>query len=42
LSGEYFDPAKHQGRLLLKAATYHNLKVVDENGRWTAEIIFDV
>ncbi len=42
LSGEYFDPGRHHGKLLLKAATYHNLKIRDENGRWTAEIIFDI
>lgn len=42
LSGEYFDPARHQGKLLLKAATYHKLKIENEKGRWTAEIIFDI
>jgi SHS2 domain-containing protein len=42
LSGEDFDLERHQGKLLLKAATYHNLKVVQSNGIWTAEIIFDI
>ena len=42
LSGEHFDPARHQGKLLLKAATYHKLKIENENGRWTAEIVFDI
>ena len=42
LSGEYFDPARHQGKLLLKAATYHRLKLQNEGGLWTAEIIFDI
>ncbi len=42
LSGEYFDQAKHQGRLLLKAATYHQLKIENKAGRWTAEIVFDI
>ncbi len=42
LSGEYFDPARHHGKLLLKAATYHKLKIRDEGGLWTAEIIFDI
>lgn len=42
LSGEYFDPGRHQGKLLLKAATYHKLNIKDEGGRWTAEIIFDI
>ncbi len=42
LSGEYFDPARHQGKLLLKAATYHKLKLGNDGGRWSAEIIFDI
>jgi len=42
LSGEHFDPSRHQGKLLLKAATYHKLKIENEDGRWTAEIIFDI
>jgi SHS2 domain-containing protein len=42
LSGEDFDPKRHRGRLLLKAATYHNLKVEQRDGNWTAEVIFDV
>jgi SHS2 domain-containing protein len=42
LSGEYFDPARHQGRLLLKAATYHKLTIENQGGLWTAEIIFDI
>ncbi|HSB32394.1 MAG TPA: archease [Candidatus Sulfobium mesophilum] len=42
LSGEYFDPGRHHGKLLLKAATYHNLNIRNEDGRWTAEIIFDI
>ncbi len=42
LSGEYFDPARHKGKLLLKAATYHRLKVEHKDGRWSAEIIFDI
>jgi SHS2 domain-containing protein len=42
LSGEHFDPARHRGKLLLKAATYHKLKIENEGGRWSAEIIFDI
>lgn len=42
LSGEYFDPARHRGKLLLKAATYHRLEIRHEEGLWTADIIFDV
>lgn len=42
LSGEEFDPALHEGRLLLKAATYHNLRVEKRGDIWRSEIIFDV
>jgi SHS2 domain-containing protein len=42
LSGEEFDPALHERRLLLKAATYHNLRVEKKGDIWRSEIIFDV
>ncbi len=42
VAGETFDPRRHEGRLLIKAATYHNLKVENRDGVWTAEIIFDI
>ncbi len=42
VSGEKFDPSRHHGKLLLKAATYHKLKIENINGGWTAEIIFDI
>jgi SHS2 domain-containing protein len=42
LSGESFDPERHKGKLLVKAATYHNLKVGRHNARWIAEVIFDI
>ena len=42
LSGENFDPERHQGKLLVKAATYHNLKVEQNDDYWTAEVIFDI
>ena len=40
--GEDFDPALHEGNLLIKAATYHGLSVRRENGTWQAEVIFDI
>jgi len=40
--GEEFDPERHERGLLLKAATYHNLKIEKKNGLWTAEVIFDI
>jgi len=42
LSGERFDPERHSGKLLIKAATYHGLKVEQAGGLWRAEVIFDI
>lgn len=42
LSGEEFDPDRHKGKLLIKAATYHKLLVEKKDGRYQAEIIFDI
>ncbi len=42
LSGEEFDPERHAGRLLIKAATYHRLKIEKKNHIWEAEVIFDI
>ncbi len=42
VTGEYFDPDRHHGKLLIKAATYHNLNIRNKDGSWTAEIIFDI
>jgi SHS2 domain-containing protein len=42
LSGEEFDPERHQAGLLIKAATYHQLKIEKKNHTWKAEVIFDV
>lgn len=42
VAGETFDPSRHEGKLLIKAATYHDLKVEKKDGIWTADIIFDI
>lgn len=42
VSGEEFDQVRHEGKLLLKAATYHNLKVEKQGDEWESEIIFDI
>lgn len=42
VSGEEFDPEKHERKLLIKAATYHKLKIEKNNDEWQAEIIFDI
>ena len=36
------DPAKHPWKLIIKAATYHDLEAVERNGRWEAKVILDV
>ena len=41
--GEEFDPERHEGKLLIKAATYHRLKIEKKRGHmWESEIIFDI
>lgn len=42
LHGEGFDPERHEKRLLLKAATYHQLKIEKIDGIWQADVIFDI
>jgi SHS2 domain-containing protein len=40
--GEEFDPEKHERKLLIKAATYHMLKIEDINDIWEVDVIFDI
>jgi len=42
VTGEDFDPERHSGNLLIKAATYHKLKIVQTEEGWEAEVIFDI
>ena len=42
VSGEDFDPERHEKRLLIKAATYHLLNVEQKDGQWVADVIFDI
>ena len=42
LKGERFDPDRHPSKLVIKAATYHRLKIEEQNGRLVAEVIFDI
>ncbi len=42
VSGEDFDPERHESKLLIKAATYHMLKVEKKNGGWEINVIFDI
>ena len=40
--GEPLDAARHALELEIKAPTYHMLELEESNGRWTAQVIFDV
>jgi len=40
--GENFDPLKHKQGLLIKAATYHNLKILKTGDIFSVDIIFDI
>ncbi|MCX5717423.1 MAG: archease [Nitrospirae bacterium] len=42
VKGEEFDTERHGRKLLLKAATYHRLKVEKARDGWEADIIFDI
>lgn len=39
--GENYDADRHELLTDIKAATYHNLAIEEQNGLWTAEIILD-
>ena len=40
--GEPRDPGRHAGRLIVKAVTYHQLRVAQEDGGWVAEVYLDI
>jgi SHS2 domain-containing protein len=42
LLGETYDPQKHGKKLLIKAATYHRLYLEEKDGKYEAQIIFDI
>jgi SHS2 domain-containing protein len=42
ISGGTFDPSTNESRLLIKAATYHDLSLSKTNTHWEATIIFDI
>lgn len=42
ISGEEFNPEFHQRRLLIKAATYHRLRVENIGNTWEIDVIFDI
>jgi SHS2 domain-containing protein len=42
VSGEDFDLERHERKLLIKAATYHMLKIEKKDGGWVTDVIFDI
>ena len=42
LIGEPRDPQRHTWELIIKAITYHQLKVEKADGRWQAEVFLDI
>jgi SHS2 domain-containing protein len=42
VSGEDFDPERHESKLLIKAATYHRLRVEKTDDLWEINVIFDI
>ncbi len=42
ISGGVFDPRVNESRLLIKAATYHDLSVKKAGAGWEATVIFDI
>lgn len=42
VTGEEFDPQRHAGNLLIKAATYHGLRFERRDGEWLLEVLFDI
>jgi SHS2 domain-containing protein len=42
LLGERHDESRHRVRVLLKAVTYHQLHIRQDEGIWTANVVFDI
>lgn len=40
--GEPRDPLRHRARLIVKAVTWHQLKIERRDGEWIAEVYLDV
>ncbi len=40
--GETFDIARHERRVMVKAATYHNVRFEKSGNKWIAEVMFDI
>ena len=42
IAGEEFDPERHEGKLLIKAATYHQLRMEKKDEQWEIRVVFDI
>lgn len=42
VSGEDFERGRHKGNLLIKAATYHRLRIEKVRDLWEIDVIFDI
>lgn len=42
IRGEDFDPERHERKLLIKAATYHRLRIEKVDNMWEIDVIFDI
>ncbi len=42
LSGEPFDPGRHEQRHSIKAVTFHDLQITETDGRYEVSIVLDV
>jgi SHS2 domain-containing protein len=40
--GEEFDEGRHAIKTSIKAVTYHQLEIQEQDGRWQAQVIFDI
>ena len=40
--GEPRNPERHRAKLIVKAVTWHHLRVTEEDGHWSAEVYLDV
>ena len=40
--GEEFQEDRHAIRTSIKAVTYHQLEITEKDGRWQAQVIFDI
>ncbi|QOJ78357.1 archease [Infirmifilum lucidum] len=42
LAGEKFNMEKHESRVLIKAATYHLMKIWIQDGKWYLQYVVDI